>query len=265
MEKKIEHYKDLLFKAEFKEANENPLHFFKKVSEKTAFILNLSTRNNVISIIYGYCSIPADETTWFSNYGKTSDEINLRYYSEITSDEDEKFVNRNIQNIYNEYKATNKDELLKIVKTKRKNFINLFSEKLKPLGFKKCSNQWRKEIAPDTLLVFRVDKNSYSDLYCFQIQIHKISEEELICCYDEELETSDFNKFDWELYAKKNVLFDWQLETPESTNKFIDLIINRYLLPYSNTPLEILGKQETIKNYRWCTKNICENCWIKSN
>jgi len=32
-----------------------------------------------------------------------------------------------------------------------------------------------------------------------------------------------------ELYAKKNALFDWQLETPESTNKLIDLIIDRYL------------------------------------
>ncbi len=266
MHKQLDKYKKLLLNADFKEANKSPLHFFKKVTEKTSFIVNLSITNNVISIIYGYCStafMMGDES-YFINYGKSSDEINLRCYAEIASASDEATVKEKIQDIYNEYKTIEKDELLKIVKEKRKEFINLFSDRLKPLGFKKRNNQWRKEIAPDTLLLFWVDKNSYSDLYCFQIQIHKISEEKQICCYDEELETTGFKKYDWDLYAKKNALFDWQLETPENKNKLIDLIIARYLLPYSNTPLEILGKQEAIKNYRWCTKNACENCWIKS-
>jgi len=201
MHKQLDTYKKLLLNSDFKEAKKNPLHFFKKVTEKTAFIVNLSITNNLISIIYGYCStafMMGDEA-YFNNYGKSSDGINLRYYAEIASISDEASVKQQIQDIYNEYKSIEKDELLRIVKEKRKEFINLFSNRLKPLGFKKRSNQWRKEIAPDTLLVFGVDKNSYSDLYCFQIQIHKLSEEELICCYDEELETTDFNKFDWAL------------------------------------------------------------------
>ena len=132
----LEEYRDILLENGFEEASKNPYHFWKILTEKTAYIINLKQLKDGIGIVYGVMSTAVfwNEADWkFQHeFGRRDSECNLRHYIEITSKDDEKKADIVIRKLYEEYRLIDKDTLLNTVKDLRKQFIQEITNILKP-------------------------------------------------------------------------------------------------------------------------------------
>lgn len=61
----------------------------------------------------------------------------MRYYLEIKDREDEKEAETVISALYWKFRQADKEEVLKFVKERRKEFLNVITGILKPLGYRK--------------------------------------------------------------------------------------------------------------------------------
>lgn len=257
MEPKMEEYRRLLVAAGFSEALKTKNHFWKQITELTAFIVNLNKVNDGINVIYGYASTAftrmiGDENALI-DWGVRDSEINIREMIVISDEIREASAVVQIRALYEKYLYTEKDKLLAQAKEKRKAFIKKIAVKLKPLGFKKKANTWRKELNSDYYLMFNAQKSSYADEYYFNVYIGKNGSNQYGNCFYTRVAPENASPLDWQLYGSDD--FD----------VFLDHEVVPMMMRIVNTPLQELGKDRELWKQCYCQRNICEPCWMEKN
>lgn len=262
-----EQYRKLLLENGFAEAARNPFHFYKILTDKTAFIVNLKECPHGVGVVYGVISTAVlwTEADWdfFRQHGESDENCNLRFYREICSENDEKAMNEAIEALYQEYLHIDKDTLLLRVKELRKQFIGRITSILKPLGFRKKGNQWRKTLSPNFVLEFWADKSTYSDLYYFDVSVYPVLASGR--CYSNRADTKGTDVFDWKIVSEPDKRFDWQLQSEEEMLEVINRICEQELKPFMETNLTEMGKEPRVWKACCCSRTICENCWVEKN
>ncbi len=264
----IEKYRDILLKNGYDEALINQYHFWKVLTDKTAFIVNLKKLENGVGVVYGVCSTAVlwsdGDWEWHRKLGTADNDCNLRYYVEITNVEQELSAEAEISRLYNEFRAIEKDALLNIVKDLRKQFIQEITNILKPLGFRKRGNQWRTPLTENLVLQFWADRCPYTDLYYFQVDIFPLVSSKG-WCYSKRLKAIGTDIFDWKKHTQPECRFDWQLQSANELKNLIAHLYQTELLPLINTDITELGKQTFIWKCCTCSRNRCETCWVEKN
>lgn len=113
MEEKREEWKQKLRDAGFLEGTVHTCHFYKELTEKTAFCLNLKFHKNYTGIVYGIFSTAKfwneEEKKWLYKWGCDDEDCNLRYYLEIKDREDEKEAETVISALYWKFRQADKN------------------------------------------------------------------------------------------------------------------------------------------------------------
>lgn len=260
----------LLLQAGFAEATKNPTYFWKILTEKTAFIVNLKAICSGIGVVYGVTSTAALSTAlasweYFKEMGERDSEISLRFYGEIQSQQDAQQVCGAIQTLYNEFLHMDKDALLAVVKEKRKQFIAQITNVLKPLGFRKKGNQWRKTIEENYILQFWADKSLYCDLYYFQVNVYASASPVGFGCYNKRLDTTATTVFDWKEYSEAHRRFDWQLQSAQQLQQILQTAYEKELRPFLDCGIAQMGKEPNVWSHCVCSRNRCSFCWVEKN
>ena len=149
-----------------------------------------------------------------------------------------------------------KDALLSIAKEKRKTFIHEIAIRLKPLGFKKKANTWRREMPQGLTLAFNLQKSGYSDVYYFNIDLRR---EDLVGfgCYSCRISPEGCTGTNWTM--------DWQLTSPQELSAFLDERLLPHLIWLISTPYAVLGADPTVWANCFCQRSRCEHCWVQKN
>lgn len=265
----IEKYREKLLKHGFEEATDNAYHFWKILTDKTAFIINLKKPEYGVGIVYGVRSTAVfwNNAEWeaYRRLGTNDDDCNLRYYLDITAIEDEQVAEEKIHKLYKKYQTIDKDTLLNTVKDLRKQFIQEITNILKPLGFRKKGNQWNKHLSENVVLQFAADKCPYTDLYYFEVNIFSLQSSRGLWCYTKRLEAIGTDIFDWKMYSEPECRFDWQLQSLDDLRNIVKCSYEKELLPLINTDLVELGMQPFVWKHCICPRDCCEDCWIHKN
>lgn len=265
----MEKYRETLLKRGYEEALNNSYHFWKILTEKTAFIINLKELQKGVGVVYGVYSTAVlwNDAEWesFRNYGTRDEECNLRYYLEITDIDREREAEVKIHELYEKYHNIDKDTLMNTVKDLRKQFIQEITNILKPLGFRKKGNQWRKHLSENVVLQFWADKNPYADLYYFEVDIFSLKSSRRFWCYSKRLETIGTDIFDWKRSPESERQFDWQLQSTDDLRSVVNRLYEKELLPLINTELTGLGMQPFVWRHCICPRDCCKTCWVHKN
>lgn len=265
----IDTCKQQLLDAGFSEATQRPLHFWKNLTEKTAFIVNLKASTTGVGVVYGVISTAVlwTERDWdyFRQVGRSDDDCNFRFYIEINSEDDEIRAKNEIGRLYEDYLHIDKDTLLATVKEHRKQFIQQITNVLKPLGFRKKGNQWRKPLSNNIMLQFWADKDPYSDLYYFEVNIYALNPPGGVWCYTKRLDTKGTDIFDWKGYSEPHRRFDWQLQSTEDLLEIVNRAYEKELSPFIQNGIEEMGKQPHVWQNCICNRKHCPTCWVEKN
>lgn len=266
---KMEQYRNALLENGFEEATQNPFHFWKKLTDKTAFILNLKNLPQGTGVVYGVISTAVfwSEGDWeyFRQRGRSDDDCNLRFYLEIPAEGDALTAAETIGRLYHEYLHIDKDTMLAHVKELRKQFILQITNVLKPLGFRKKGNQWRRKLSDDIMLQFWADKDPYSDLYYFEVDIYSLLPPGGVWCYSKRLDAKGTDIFDWKDYSESHRRFDWQLQSTEDLLEIVNRAYEEELKPFLHNELAEMGKQPFVWDGCICQRTRCEHCWVEKN
>ncbi len=260
---KMETYRAKLLAADMQEPTKRDrkdLHwvFFKPMTSLTAFIVNLcGQEDGGIDVVYGYASTAFTRMAGSENslieWGVDDEDITIREKVQIYSVSDEGSAKRSVQQMYELYRCSEKDALLMLAKEKRKAFIQQIAIRLKPLGFKKKANSWKRELTGDHYIMFMLQKSMYSDQYYCNIYIGKNGTERYgDCFYDRMAPLEQFP-------------FDWQLRPREEMLVFLDDELVPALQRIIRTPLEELGREPYFWAGCMCSRDKCENCWMEKN
>lgn len=252
-------YREIILKNGFLEpiyfdCSDENWRFYKPSSDFTAFVLNLNYKDNHIEVYYGCAStaftlIKGCENDLAEN-GIFSESINLRKKTLLPTEFNKTAIDILIKELHEKYSHIDKDGLLNLVKLKRKIFINKFTTKLKPMGFKKKANSWKYALQNDCYLLFEVQKSRFSDEYYFNVYIGKENGDTYCDCF--------YNRI-----APDNVFpTDWQIISDELLETFIDKKLEKLLKHIMSTPLNELGKDELIKQSCYCDRKQCAYCWV---
>ena len=102
----IEQYRQALLAQGFEEAYEMPLRFWKVLTDKTAFIVNLRDLPDGVGVVYGVISTAVfwteDDWDYFRKVGQEDDFINLRCGLEIREEANEAAARSAITELYRE-------------------------------------------------------------------------------------------------------------------------------------------------------------------
>ena len=266
---RINTYRQQLLDAGFAEASQRPFHFWKSITEKTAFIVNLKTLSKGVGVVYGVISTAVfwseGDRNFFKQFGRSDDDCNLRFYIEVMSVDDETNARGEICRLYEEYLHIEKDALLATVKERRKQFIQQITNVLKPLGFRKKGNQWRKPLSENIMLQFWADKDPYSDLYYFEVDIYALNPPGGVWCYSKRLDTKGTDIFDWKGYSEPHRRFDWQLQSTEDLLEIVNRAYEEELHPFIVYGIEEMGKKPFVWQGCFCNRKHCESCWVEKN
>ena len=265
----IEKYRDILLQSGYEEALNNPYHFWKILTDKTAFVINLKKLEKGVGIVYGVCSTAVfwSDADWdfHREYGTNDEACNLRYYLEITTIDEERVAEVEIHRLYEKYCTIDKDTLMNTVKDLRKQFIQEITNILKPLGFRKKGNKWSKHLSENIVLQFWADKNPYADLYYFEVDIFSLKSSKRFWCYSKRLDAIGTDIFDWKRSPESERQFDWQLQSIDDLRSVVNRSYEKELLPLINTELVELGMQPFVWNRCICPRDCCETCWVHKN
>ena len=177
---RMELYRRILLQNGFSEPicqKERSLHwmFYKETTGNSAFVVNLTGYNDRVEVVYGFAStaftfVKGDEES-LVRWGIDDEDINLRQKSSIFHHAEERDTGILVKEMYDRYKNLEKEALLRIVRIKRKKWIDKIAEKLKLLGFKKKANTWKRVLEDGYYLMFHAQKSSFSDKYLSLIHI----------------------------------------------------------------------------------------------
>lgn len=261
-----QNYRTKLTQAGFSEATwpaegknlgaKNPLRFYRFDTELTAFFVNLEPAGDSIRIFYGFGStaftrMKGNERVLLE-MGLNESDNTLRFLCPASPD-----AAGQIAAVYHQYHGNDKDTLLALLKERRKEWIAKITAVLKPLGFRKKGNEWRKVFPSGHTLWFGADKSSYSDGYNFDVRL-KAS--------PGNIRPGDWCAFAlWEQPQEQAIdpfchhNFDWQLNTAED----LEAILKRFLTEY----LEPLESQDTdaLRTILRCGSKECPvpNCPLR--
>lgn len=164
------------------------------VSQDVAFELKLVAGIHGIRIVYGF-SLPGKGQV----SSPSSAYCHLRYEILISSEEDAHAAEEIITAKYREHFGATREKILALVKVRRNAFLQLITDRLKPLGFKKKGNHWIFPLNDDYLLDFYAQKSAYCDEYYFNVQIDRDGQPQLGHFYWKRLRWDDTDCFDWAL------------------------------------------------------------------
>lgn len=251
-------YREMLLAAGFHEPTKwqsRSWHwlFYKPLTSLTAFVVNLQGHDDRVEVIYGCAStaftLMANDEDALATLGVSDDEITLR--ARLTLREGEKATA--IREMYEALRAVEKDNLLALAKEKRKAFIHEIALRLKPLGFKKKANTWRREMPRGLTLAFNLQKSSYSDVYYFNIDLRR-EDVPGFGCYSRRISTEGCAGTNWTM--------DWQLISPEDLSVFLDDRLLPHLTWLISTSYETLGADPAVWEKCFCQRICCEHCWV---
>lgn len=231
--------------------------FYKPMTELTAFVVNLQGNGLYIEVTYGYAStaftrMAGDENALLER-GVLDEYITVREKAIICDETDEATTKNKIAKMYEAHLHTQKDDLLRFAKEKRKAFIQQIHSRLKPLGFKKKANTWTHALTDTYYLMFNAQKSAFSDEYYFNIYIGKNGTNEYGDCYYTRITPNGMYPSDWQTVDKED--FDFFLE------KSVVPELKRIIA----TPLSELGKIASYWTGCLCNHQKCESCWMKKN
>lgn len=266
----LEKYRKMLVEHGFDEATQNPFHFLRKLTDKTAFIINLKELPYGTGIVYGVIStallgVRDGYCEYFNQHGQFDGSCNLRFYLEILTESDAVVAADTIGMLYQKYLYIDKDTLLTNVKELRKQFILQITNVLKPLGFRKKGNQWRRKLSDDIMLQFWADKDPYSDLYYFEVDIYSLIPPGGVWCCSKRLDTKGTDIFDWKNASEPHRRFDWQLQSTDDLLEIVNRAYEQELRPFLENDLFEMGKKSFVWNECICKRTRCENCWVEKN
>ena len=214
------------------------LYFWKTVADKTAFAVNLKVLDCGIGVVCGYFSTATywDEAGWdfLKRNGQYDDDINLREIYFIGNDSDGVEVRNAVKEMYEKYRDYSKDEILDVVRNKRKEFMARITAILKPLGFRKKGNLWSKTVNGGYKTEFHIDKSPYGDTYEFDIFL-----------MHEDEEGNKRKKYFFMKTKRSEVLdtkwsashwYDWQLEPFEFTEEIVNKYLDEFYYPLCKDP-----------------------------
>ena len=240
----------------YKENKVCKYRFYIKTIIDVAFIVNLEVFNDKIEIHYGYASTAFTKMTGcedtLKKYGVDSSDINLRNMLIYSYGDNENLLYTDITKFYDQYFNLSKDEILATAKEKKKTFLNKINEYLKQFNFKKKNTTWTRSLEENYYLEFYAQKSQWSDEYYFNIFISKNNGYPL-GCYHTRVNTNNKG------------IYNWQIITDDKFAELMNSIINDYLLPIINTPINELGKKREIFSGCACSRKKCNNCWIEKN
>lgn len=231
--------------------------FFRPATRLTAFIVNLKQSNKGIEVIYGYGSTAFTLMNCCENSlnesGIDDDDITIRKKVLILPEDQTHAAANCISEMYQAYRYIEKDELLKIARQQRKEFINKIAVRLKPLGFKKKKNSWKKFLNDEFYIMFEAQKSSFSDEYYFNIFI--------------DTDKQEFGRecFYCRVFPEELCPLDWQLYPHDKFISFLEDNVIALLSHIINTPLAELGKEKMIWEGCNCERDICNVCWVEKN
>ena len=219
-------YFDLCLKLKekgFVESLYNIGYFNKILTSNTALIVNIKDYGKYIGLVYGITTVSdaKEYKNFFDCFGNPDDEITLRKSISIVREEDETNAQAHIQDFLLQYKDLSKEELLLVSKENRKKFINAFNVLLKPLGFKKKSNKWNKDINDRLTFNFYLSKSQYSDIYYMDTWINSKDNENEIS-YEKRYLYQNRPHLDWQLIDMN----DFNIYLKEVFIKEIEMAIN---------------------------------------
>ncbi len=231
--------------------------FYKYTSDQSALVLNITDCGDQLFLCYGATtvSLSADYRSFFEENGDDNEDMNIRRCFKIKSEADEAEAAVRIKAFFAEYGTLTKEEILTRAKEMRKEFMKLITDKLKPLGFKKKSNSWKKPLENGFYIEFHADKSTYSDIYAFDIYLFR--ENIVPRCYRN---VPEYNE-DCVTYGSK---LNWQLTSREAFARMLDesaLPIIEHILA---TPQEEWAVDKSIASLvRLCDRTKCEDCPLK--
>ena len=232
-------------------------HFYKPMTELTAFIVNLQGNEFSVEVTYGYAStaftrIAGGENT-LVEWGVSDADITVRETIIIRDEADETVARSKIADMYTAYLHTQKDDLLLCAKEKRKSFIQQIHARLKPLGFRKKANTWTRMLTDTYYLMFNAQKSAFSDEYYFNLYIGKNGTNDYGDCYYTRIAPAGMSPMDWQA-----------LDT-EAFDCFLDKSVVPELEKIIGTPLDELGQISSYWAGCLCNHHKCENCWMQKN
>lgn len=257
MDRQIQNYRRQLLAAGFREAGVYEHRYYKVCTALTAFIVNLAETECGIEAVYGCASTAftkmAGDENALIEWGVSSEDITIRERVTIRDEADEITAARQIQEMHNRYLHTEKDELLKLAREKRKAFIQQIAVKLKPLGFRKKDYRWARPLEGDYYTMFHAQKSAYSDQYYFNIYIGKNG-------------TNDYGDCFYTRVAPEGMFpMDWQALSADEFEFFLSHTVVPALEQIIHTPLWDLGKLSSVWSHCSCDHKKCEVCWVQKN
>ena len=231
----------------------NPLRFYRPDTELTAFFVNLEPNGDGVRIFYGFAStafarMKASENTLIE-MGINESNSALRFMIPFCAEAMETDAAEQIAAVYEQYRGTEKDALLGVIKERRKAWIARIAVALKPLGFKKKGNEWNKVLPSGHTLYFAADKGSYSDGYNFDARLAQPPGEVRLrdWCAFAILDQEQDRAIDPFCHHG----FDWQLDPPEELDRVLNWFLTKYYYPLENRDADALSR------VLYCGKKEC--------
>ncbi len=267
MNQKMNEFREKLLCAGFHAADNEKFcctHFWKSVTNKTAFVVNLKDLSTEISVLYGYVST----ASWFSQdafdfhkqRGIADDDVHLRQFLIIADQTDEMDAQKVIGDFYQKFYNADKDTILEVARTDREDFMNKVNDLLIVHDFRRRGKQhkWVKNLADGFILEFWIDRSSYSDLYYLQVDIFP-KKKTGFHCYSNRLYAPDLKSENGCVVEK----FDLRLQKDYVLYKVIDQCFIKQLLPLFCKPLSELGEDSMIWAGCTCPRQCCSHCWVE--
>ena len=257
-------FRERLLASGFLEGTKKPGNFYKPQEPDTAFFVNFKDRGDRLGICYGLASTAFTRMSACENvlteYGILNEEACVRFFLYLKEPEDVETAEGIIREKLAPYAGMGKDELLSLVRDRRKQFLNSIHSVLKSAGFKRKGSRWTRPYSDDYLLHFLADKSAFCDSYRFVVTIESNRKK-----YQNYSWCSNFayNPAWEDAYDPESAFrFDWQLNTREELMKLLQDFLREYVEPVNRGGMDALGKQEYIRKRCGCKRDCCDGCWI---
>lgn len=249
-----------------------PMNFYRVMSDRVAFILNVYDMGDSIRVVYGFTEIRDME--YVAAHKHMDHEIRLRHVAIIRTKEEEIAAEENIRRIFDTYRNTSAEQLSALNAEREKAVLDRIYDRLYRIGLrqedftlslacmlldplqridrKQWGTLWRKALDHGVEAIFIADKSDRRDLYTFSIYLHRDGVSRSHC----------FRTF---LPHDTHSTVDLQLLTEQELEALLDLATETYLRPMLQKPLSILGKDPMIWERCNCNRRECENCWVEKN
>ena len=227
--------------------------FYKVISDRTAFILNITDTGDCLRVVYGFTKI--GNMAYFVEHEVMDTRILLHHMAVIRAGEDEAAVAETIRRVFDTYKSASPEELSAVRDRREQEFLAHIHARLRKIGMKRLGTTWEKDREQNIRVVFMAEPSDSRDWYDFRVVMYRpqIGRREIPRCFHVSLPSFERSRV------------DWQLLTEEELDERLDFAIERYLRPILQKPLSILGKDPLIWSGCTCNRHECEDCWIQKN